>query len=52
MPLGGHDLKRMGYKPGRRYQTILSALQDQVLDGKIMTMATAEAFVMQQFPRP
>lgn len=50
MPLGGHDLKRMGYKPGRHYQTILNALRDRVLDGEITSLAEAESFVTQQFP--
>ncbi|NKB18378.1 MAG: hypothetical protein HC770_10575 [Pseudanabaena sp. CRU_2_10] len=52
MPLGGHDLKRMGYKPGRHYQTILNALRDRVLDGEIKTVTEAESFVAQQFPLP
>lgn len=52
MPLGGHDLNRMGYKPGRHYQNILNALRDRVLDGEIMTVVQAESFVTQQFPLP
>lgn len=52
MPLGGRDLKRMGYKPGRHYQTMLNALREQVLDGKIATTTEAESFIMQQFPLP
>jgi tRNA nucleotidyltransferase (CCA-adding enzyme) len=50
MPLGGQDLKLMGYKPGRHYQTMLNALRDQVLDGKIVTVTESELFIMQQFP--
>ncbi len=52
MPLGGHDLKLMGYKPGRHYQTILNALRDRVLDGEITSVVEADSFVTQQFPIP
>ncbi len=49
-PLGGHELKLMGYKPSKQYQIMLNALRDRVLDGEIMTLAEAKLFVTQQFP--
>ncbi|CAN1212407.1 CBS domain-containing protein [Tumidithrix helvetica PCC 7403] len=52
MPLGGRELKQMGYKPGRHYQTILNALREKVLDREITTVTEAETFVKQQFPLP
>lgn len=50
MPLGGRELKQMGYKQGKQYQVILNALRDRILDGEITTLAEAESFVQQQFP--
>ncbi|MFN5926209.1 MAG: CCA tRNA nucleotidyltransferase, partial [Pseudanabaena sp.] len=50
MPLGGAELKRMGYKPSKQYQVMLGALRDRVLDGEIGTVDEAEAFINQQFP--
>jgi tRNA nucleotidyltransferase (CCA-adding enzyme) len=52
MPLGGSDLKQMGYPPGRQYQTILSALKAKILDREITTAVEAKAFVRLQFPLP
>ncbi len=49
-PLGGHELKLMGYKPSKQYQIMLNALRDRVLDGEIVTLAEAKLFVTQQFP--
>ncbi len=48
--LSGHDLKAMGYKPGRAFQEILWQLQQLTLDGQIHTKAEAEAFVRDRFP--
>jgi tRNA nucleotidyltransferase (CCA-adding enzyme) len=45
IPLGGHDLKRMGYKPSKQYQIVLSTLRDRVLDGEIIGKSAAESFV-------
>jgi len=50
MPLGGHELKIMGYKPGKQYQIILNSLRDRVLDGEVTTLAEAEIFVKKEFP--
>ncbi|PZV16429.1 MAG: poly(A) polymerase [Pseudanabaena sp.] len=50
MPLGGHELKIMGYKPGKQYQTILNSLRDRVLDGEVTTLTEAEIFVKKEFP--
>ncbi|MCA6586070.1 MAG: CBS domain-containing protein [Pseudanabaena sp. M090S1SP1A06QC] len=50
MPLGGAELKRMGYKPSKQYQVMLGALRDRVLDGEIGTVDEAKAFINQQFP--
>ena len=49
MPMGGHELNLMGYKPSKQYQTILNALRDRVLNGEIITRAEAESFVKQNF---
>lgn len=48
--LDGHDLKQMGYKPGRQFKTMLEALCAASLDGQIQTPAAAKTFVLQHFP--
>ncbi len=48
--LNGNDLKRLGYKPGRQFSTMLEALRQATLDGQVTTPAEAEAFLKAQFP--
>lgn len=49
-PLDGNDLKRLGYKPGRQYKSMLTALLAATLDGEIQNPSEAEAFLQQRFP--
>lgn len=44
-PLNGNDLKKLGYKPGPQYRTILDNLLMARLDGVIRDRAEAEAFL-------
>ncbi|MBD2187539.1 CBS domain-containing protein [Pseudanabaena mucicola] len=50
LPLGGRELKLMGYQPSKQYQVMLNALRDRVLDQQISTVSEAEVFIRQQFP--
>jgi tRNA nucleotidyltransferase (CCA-adding enzyme) len=50
MPLGGNELKQMGYPPGRQYQVMLHALKAKVLEREVTTLAEAKDFIRQQFP--
>ena len=43
--LTGHDLKRMGIRPGPTFKDILSRLRDARLDGEIATRAEEERLV-------
>lgn len=49
-PLDGHDLKRLGYKPGKQYQPILNALLAATLDGDVKDRSEAEVFLEDKFP--
>lgn len=49
-PLNGHDLKRLGYRPGPAYRDMLEALLGATLDGDINSPETAEAFLAEHFP--
>ncbi|WP_338438634.1 CBS domain-containing protein [Synechococcus elongatus] len=35
LPISGHDLKTLGYRPGPQFREILEALHGAVLDGKV-----------------
>lgn len=51
-PLNGHDLKNLGYKPGRQFKEILDILLAARLDNVISDNRTeAEAFVLELFPQ-
>jgi tRNA nucleotidyltransferase (CCA-adding enzyme) len=50
-PLDGHDLRKMGYKPGPRFGDLLDALLAATLDGEIGTPEEAEGF-LKQFTNP
>jgi poly(A) polymerase len=47
--LNGHDLTALGYKPGENYQQILAALEDEQLEGRIVSRAEAIAWVREHF---
>jgi tRNA nucleotidyltransferase (CCA-adding enzyme) len=50
LPLSGHDLKAMGYRPGRLFKVILDRLLVATLDGEVDDRASAERFVRELFP--
>lgn len=50
--LNGHDLRRLGYKPGRPFQAILEQLRCLTLNGELTTPAEAEAWLQEHFPLP
>lgn len=47
--LTGRDLIVMGYTPGPRFASVLHALEEEQLDGRITTRAQAEEFVRAAF---
>ncbi len=51
-PLDGHDLKTLGYKPGRQYKQMLEAMLAATLDGEIHDRTGAIAFLEHHFPLP
>jgi len=48
--LTGDDLLRLGYNPGPRFSEILRGVEDAQLEGHIVTLSDAEAFVRQNYP--
>ncbi len=48
--LTGDDLSEMGYAPGPEFKTILEALEDAQLEGRITTKDEANAFVQANYP--
>ncbi|MGQ9837002.1 MAG: CBS domain-containing protein [Cyanobacteriota bacterium] len=48
--LNGHDLRRLGYPPGRSFQEILEQLRYRTLDGQLTTPAEAETWLKEHFP--
>ena len=50
-PLNGNDLKRLGYRPGPEYRSMLEMLLAATLDGEITNRADAEIFINRQYPR-
>jgi tRNA nucleotidyltransferase (CCA-adding enzyme) len=48
--LDGHDLKQLGYKPGKTFKVILDALLYATLDGIVSDRSQAETFLTQHFP--
>lgn len=48
LPIDGNDLKELGLKPGPRFKDLLTAVEDEVLEGRIETREQALAFVKQQ----
>ncbi|NEP03267.1 MAG: CBS domain-containing protein [Symploca sp. SIO2E9] len=51
-PINGNELKKLGYKPGKKYREILDALLAATLDGEIKDEAEAKAFLIQNYPLP
>ncbi len=49
--LTGADLIAAGYEPGPRFSTILAAVEDAQLEGRITTSGEALELVRRQFPR-
>lgn len=49
-PLNGNDLKRLGYKPGPQYRTILDDLLAATLDRVIQDKVDAQAFLAEHYP--
>ncbi|MEN9221301.1 MAG: CBS domain-containing protein [Thermostichus sp. BF3_bins_97] len=50
--LNGHDLRRLGYVPGRYFQEILDQLRYRTLNGELTTPAAAETWLKAHFPPP
>jgi poly(A) polymerase len=46
----GNDLIAAGYKPGPRFKQILSAVEDEQLDGQLQTKEQAMELVVREFP--
>lgn len=49
-PLNGNDLKRLGYRPGPEYRTMLEALLAATIDGDVRDRTSAEAFIKIHYP--
>jgi poly(A) polymerase len=47
--LDGNALAAMGFEPGPVFQEILSAVEDEQLEGRVRTREEAEAFVAEKF---
>jgi len=47
----GDDLIALGHSPGPLFREILSAVEDQQLEGSLSTREAALAFVTRNFPR-
>ena len=48
----GHDLTKMGYRPGPLYGTMLASLRDARLDGLVHDREGEISFIRQHFPLP
>jgi poly(A) polymerase len=48
----GEDLIALGYAPGPRFKEILSAIEDQQLEGTLGSRESAIQFVRERFPAP
>jgi tRNA nucleotidyltransferase (CCA-adding enzyme) len=48
--LSGEDLKRLGYKPGPVFKTILDRLRRETLDGNLKNGTMAQAWLAREFP--
>ncbi|MBK9974431.1 MAG: CCA tRNA nucleotidyltransferase [Planctomycetes bacterium] len=52
LPIDGNDLKQLGLPPGPRFKELLSALEDEMLEGRVATRDQAIAFVRQAMAGP
>ncbi len=50
--LGGQDLIRLGFQPGPQFSTILRALEEAQLDGRLHSRQAALAWVRQNWQQP
>lgn len=48
--LNGEDLKQLGYTPGRKFKTILTALKSGRMDNLLESRKDEKEFVLRQFP--
>ncbi len=48
--LSGHDLMRAGYRPGALIGKVLAALDDERLEGRLITKEDALAWAIDEFP--
>jgi poly(A) polymerase len=48
--LGGNDLISMGYEPGPLFSEILSAIEDEQLEGHLSTPEQAREFILAHWP--
>ncbi|MCB9936098.1 MAG: CCA tRNA nucleotidyltransferase [Planctomycetes bacterium] len=48
LPIDGNDLKALGLPPGPRYKELLTAVEDEILEGRLETREQALEFVKQQ----
>ena len=47
--IDGNDLTEMGFEPGPLFQNILTSLENEQLEGRALTYAEAEVFVIKKF---
>jgi len=50
--ISGEDLKRLGFKPGPHFKTLLETLEDAQLEGQIEDRAAAEAWLLRLHALP
>jgi len=50
--INGSDLIAWAYAPGPRFKTMLEAVEDEQLEGRLADKASAKAFIEKEFPRP
>jgi tRNA nucleotidyltransferase (CCA-adding enzyme) len=49
-PLSGNGLRQLGYSPGKQFKEILAAILVATLEGEVVDVASAIAFVQARFP--
>jgi poly(A) polymerase len=48
LPISGHDLIKLGHKPGPEFKRLLAALEDEVLEGRVTNKEEALKFINDQ----
>jgi poly(A) polymerase len=48
--LDGNGLAALGFSPGPLFSEMLTALEDEQLEGRVRTRQEAEAFVLKKYP--